>query len=86
MSVLDSYLNTEPYILRNPAPQVSVEQDQLLLQFYALPNLSKTEHALLDATVQQLQPSESPREASDPVWKQGWGPASADDSDSSTGG
>jgi hypothetical protein len=86
VSVLDSYLNTEPYILRNPAPRVSVEQDQLLLQFYALPNLSKTEHALLDATVKRLQPSESPREASDPVWKQGWGPASAGGSESPAGG
>lgn len=75
VSVLDSYLNTEPYILRNPAPLVSVEDDKLLLQFYALPNLSKTEHALLDATVQRLQPSESPETASDAVWKQGWDPA-----------
>ncbi len=56
VAMLDSYLNTEPYILRNPAPRVALVEGELHLQFYALPNLSKAEHALLDATVKRLRP------------------------------
>ena len=76
VSVLDSYLNTEPYILRNPAPRVAMDKGQLHLKFYALPTLSKAEHALLDATVQGLRPGaqadQEPREA--------WGDGSEPDS------
>ena len=55
--ILVSYLSTEPYILRNPAPKLDLVEGELLLQFFALPNLSKAEHALLDATVQRLRPN-----------------------------
>lgn len=67
VDVLDSYLNTEPYILRKPAPRVAVTKGELHLSFYALPNLSKTEHALLDATVKRLQPPSTRAQTSDPA-------------------
>lgn len=56
IEILDSYLKTEPYILTEPAPQVSLEEDELRLSFFALPTLSQSEHALLDATVRRLRP------------------------------
>jgi hypothetical protein len=77
--VLDSYLNTEPYILRQPAPRVAVEKGKLHLKFYALPTLSKTEHALLDATVRRLQPASSQGRATRPAWGQGPDPDSTGD-------
>lgn len=79
VTVLDSYLNTEPYILRQPAPRVAVGKGELHLKFYALPTLSKTEHALLDATVRRLQPASSQGRETRPTWGRGSQPDSSGD-------
>jgi len=85
VTVLDSYLNTEPYILRQPAPRVAVGKGELHLKFYALPTLSKTEHALLDATVRRLQPAASQGRETRPTWGRDSEPDSTGDAaDSST--
>lgn len=59
VDALDTYLSTEPYILRHPEPRVALLKGELHLQFFALPSLSESEHALLDATVRRLQPLET---------------------------
>ncbi|MCH7608410.1 MAG: hypothetical protein IIC94_07585 [Chloroflexi bacterium] len=58
MDILHAYLTTEPYILKDPAPQVQFSEGELHLHFFALPTLSQAEHALLDSTVRRLRPRE----------------------------
>lgn len=64
VDTLDTYLSTEPYILRHPEPRVALLKGELHLQFFALPSLSETEHALLDATVRRLLPDRGASEGS----------------------